>query len=50
MAKAQEMAAAHACLPGQAQGGPVVIAAVRGEVLEIALDHAVIEAAGWDTR
>jgi len=26
-----------------------VIASVRGEVLEIALDHAVIEAAGWAT-
>jgi Holliday junction DNA helicase RuvA len=36
---------ATAQVQGQAQGGPM-IASVRGEVLDIALDHVVIEAAG----
>ena len=45
MAAAEAMAASSAGSTGQTEGGHV-IASVRGEVLDIALDHVVIEAAG----
>ncbi len=51
MAAAEAMAAEQrrkyqARLKSTGEGGPGMIASVRGEVIDIALDHAVIEAAG----
>ncbi len=47
MAAAEAMAAEQRRkYAARTQGGPGMIASVRGEVIDIALDHAVIEAAG----
>ena len=46
-AKAAEQRRKYQARPqAQAEGGPRMIASVRGEIIDIALDHAVVEAAG----